>query len=84
MRSVSGGIWAGRPGVTLRDGGASSLTAVGSTDWTWHEVTTSVPRDAAVIRFGISLTGSGRIELRDAELTPARPEASAPRPEAQE
>ena len=31
-------------------------------------------RDVGVIRFGISLTGRGRIELRNAELTPARPE----------
>jgi hypothetical protein len=33
-----------------------------------------VPGDAGVIRFGISLAGRGRIELRDAELSPARPE----------
>ena len=30
-----------------------------------------VPGDAGVIRFGISLTGRGRIELRNPELTPA-------------
>jgi hypothetical protein len=51
----------------------SSLTAPGSSDWTWHEVTVPVPGDAGVIRFGISLTGRGRIELRGAELTPAPP-----------
>ena len=51
----------------------SSLTAPGSSDWTWHEVTVPVPGDAAVIRFGISLAGRGRIELRGAELTPAPP-----------
>ena len=28
--------------------------------------------DVGVIRFGISLTGRGRIELRNAELYPAR------------
>jgi len=50
----------------------SSLTAPGS-DWTWHEVTMPVPGDAGVIRFGISLTGRGRIELRGAELSPAPP-----------
>jgi hypothetical protein len=64
------------PGAHLRDRGASSLTAPGSSDWTWHEVTMPVG-DASVIRFGISLAGRGRIELRNAELT-------APRPEAQE
>jgi hypothetical protein len=62
------------PGAHLRDPGSSSLTAPGSSDWTWHEVTMPVPGDAGVIRFGISLAGRGRIELRDAELTPARPE----------
>ena len=51
----------------------SSLTAPGSSDWTWHEVTVPVPGEAAVIRFGISLAGRGRIELRNAELSPARP-----------
>ena len=51
----------------------SSLTAPGSSDWTWHEVTVPVPGDAIFIRFGISLTGRGRIELRGAELTPAPP-----------
>jgi hypothetical protein len=51
----------------------SSPTAPGSTDWTWHEVTMPVPDDAGVIRFGISLAGRGRIELRDPELSPARP-----------
>jgi hypothetical protein len=51
----------------------SSLTAPGSSDWTWHEVTVPVPGEATAIRFGISLAGHGRIELRGAELTPAPP-----------
>jgi len=51
----------------------SSLTAPGSSDWTWHDVTVPVPGEATAIRFGISLAGRGRIELRDAELTPAPP-----------
>jgi hypothetical protein len=59
----------GRP---LLDHG-SSLTAPGSSDWTWHEVTVSVPGAATAIRLGISLAGHGRIELRGAELTPAPP-----------
>ena len=62
------------PGTHLRDRG-SSLTAPGSSDWTWHEVTTAIPGDAGVIRFGISLTGRGRIELRNPELSPAPPKA---------
>ena len=51
----------------------SSLTGPGSSDWTWHEVTVPVPGDAGVIRFGISLAGRGRVELRGAELSPAPP-----------
>jgi hypothetical protein len=42
----------------------SSRTAPGRSDWTWHEVTVPVPGDAISIRFGISLAGRGRIELR--------------------
>jgi len=61
------------PGEHLRDRGASSLTGPGSSDWSWYEVTMPVPGDADVIRFGISLASRGRIELRDAELSPARP-----------
>ncbi len=61
------------PGGQLRDRGASSLTGSGSSDWTWHEVTVPVPAEAAVIRFGVSLAGRGRIELRGAELFPAPP-----------
>jgi hypothetical protein len=51
----------------------SSPIAPGSSDWTWHEVTTPVPARATAIRFGISLVGHGRIELRNADLTPASP-----------
>ena len=60
------------PGAHLRDRGASSLTGPGSSGWTWHEVTMPVG-DVGVIRFGISLTGRGRIELRNPELSVARP-----------
>ena len=62
------------PGPHLRDHGGSSLTGPGSSDWTWHEVAMLIPGAVGVIRFGISLTGPGRIELRNAELTPAQPE----------
>jgi hypothetical protein len=53
----------------------SSPAAPGSSDWTWHEVTLLVPGEATAIRFGISLAGHGRIELRDAELSPPPPGA---------
>jgi hypothetical protein len=59
------------PGAQLRDRGHSSLTGPGSSDWAWHDVTMTVPGDAGVIRFGISLAGRGRIELRSPELTAA-------------
>ncbi len=56
----------GRPG---RDGRDDHVVAVaGSHGWTGHEVTAEVPGDAAVIRFGITLTGRGRLGLRDTEL----------------
>ena len=60
-------------GAPPLDHGTSSPTAPGSGDWTWHEVTVPVPAEATAIRFGISLAGHGRIELRNAELTPAPP-----------
>jgi len=71
---------AGQAGLQLAVSGPAddqrpraSLTGPGSGDWTWHEVTVPVPGEATTIRFGISLTGHGRIELRGAELTRARP-----------
>jgi hypothetical protein len=54
-------------------GQGSSPAAPDSSDWTWHEVTVPVPGEAIAIRFGISLAGRGRIELRGAELIPAPP-----------
>ena len=54
-------------------GHGSSPAAPGSSDWTWHEVTVTVPGEATVIRFGVSLAGRGRIELRGAELTMTPP-----------
>jgi bifunctional DNase/RNase len=71
--AVSGRRLDGRPATLLEHG--SSLTAPSSSDWTWHEVTVPVPGEAIVIRFGISLTGPGRIELRDADLSQAPPGA---------
>ena len=70
-----GGSAAGPVGATPRDHGGSTLTAPGSSDWTWHEVTMPVPGEATAIRFGISLAGHGRIELRNAELAAPPPGA---------
>ena len=68
-----GGSAAEPAGALLNHHGGSSLTAQGSSDWAWHEVAMPVPGEATAIRFGISLAGRGRIELRGAELTPALP-----------
>ena len=44
-------------------------------DWTGHEITARIPADADIIRFGIGLTGPGRIALRNPDLRTAEPEA---------
>ena len=41
------------------------VTVSGRHDWAGHEVTALVPEDADIIRFGIALTGPGRIALRN-------------------
>jgi hypothetical protein len=84
--AVGAGLYlaAGRPdepaGAQLGGGGSSgsggNLTRSGSSDWSWHEVTALVPRDAGIVRFGVSLAGRGRIELRSAELTASWPEGA--------
>ena len=45
------------------------LTISGRHPWTRYEVTAPVPADADLIRFGLALTGPGRIALRHPELT---------------
>jgi len=42
-----------------------------SFDWQRHEVTADVPLDATFVLFGITLTGAGRIEIRNPELAPS-------------
>lgn len=43
----------------------------GSRDWTRHQLTAQVPADADLIRFGLTVTGPGRVRLRNVELTPS-------------
>jgi hypothetical protein len=43
--------------------------------WTGYEVTARIPADADLIRFGIALTGPGRIALRNPDLRRAEPGA---------
>ena len=53
------------------------LTLSGHRPWTRYQITARIPADADQIRFGIALTGSGRIALRNPELRRAEPGAEA-------
>jgi hypothetical protein len=46
--------------------------------WSGYEITARIPADADLIRFGIALTGSGRIALRNPDLRIAEPDAETP------
>jgi hypothetical protein len=48
------------------------VTVAGRCDWTRYEMRASVPEDADIIRFGITLTGAGQIALRHPDLSVAR------------
>ena len=52
------------------------LTISGRRPWTRYEITARIPADADQIRFGIALTGSGGIALRNPDLC-ADPQADA-------
>jgi len=54
-----------RGGRTREDHG---LAVSGGHDWTSHQITALIPEDADIIRFGITLTGPGRVALRNPEL----------------
>jgi hypothetical protein len=49
------------------------MTIHGGRDWTAHEITALIPADADMIRFGISLSGPGRVFLRHPEFRRAEP-----------
>lgn len=51
-----------------RDREGHEVTVSGGAGWAWHEVTAPVPGDADLIRFGVTLSGAGRITLRGAKL----------------
>ena len=44
------------------------VTISGHSQWVRHEISTAIPEDAELIRFGITLAGPGQISLRHAEL----------------
>jgi hypothetical protein len=59
------------------------LTISGHRPWTRYEITARIPADADLIRFGIALTGSGQIALRNPDLrtdpqSDAEPAAGTP------
>ncbi len=56
------------------------VTISGDRDWTRQEITALIPEDADMIRFGITLTGPGRIALRNPELRKAEPHPAEPLP----
>lgn len=45
------------------------VTVMAGADWAPGEVCMAVPRNARFVLFGVTLTGTGSIELRDAQLT---------------
>ncbi len=49
----------------------------GRRDWSEYEITALIPEDADIIRFGITLTGTGRIALRNPDLRTAEPARGA-------
>jgi hypothetical protein len=57
-----------------REDPANHITpATGTGEWTEYEVTTQIPLDASLIRFGVFLNGGGQLEFRHPELTPHPP-----------
>jgi hypothetical protein len=54
-----------RAGQAREDHG---LTISGHHPWTRYEITARIPADADLVRFGIGLTGVGRIALRNPDL----------------
>jgi hypothetical protein len=62
----------------VREDHALTIARRRSRDWTRYEVTARIPADADLIRFGIGLTGSGRVALRNPGLR-ADPQADAER-----
>ena len=57
--------------AALADPSNHIVTIANHADWTTHEVTAPIPDDADTVAFGVFLVGSGRIDLRHPELTPA-------------
>lgn len=61
---VLGKGWREHPDHATRQAG----TVTGTQDWSLREITVPVPGNSDVIRFGLTLTGPGRVWLRNPEL----------------
>jgi hypothetical protein len=55
-----------------------TVSVTGGQDWSRREIRVPVPEDTDVIRFGITLTGGGRVWLRNPELRRAGPDDTRP------
>jgi hypothetical protein len=68
-----------RRGWIMRPGGIENrdINVSGNHGWERHEITAPVPDDADVVRFGVTLTGPGRIEFRDPDLGASRTPATS-------
>ena len=64
-----------RAGQAREDHG---LTISGRHPWTRYEITARIPADADLIRFGIGMTGVGRIALRNPDLHADPPAGAEP------
>ena len=56
--------------AAVNDPDNTIVTISGGRDWTSCPVAARVPHNANTIVFGIFLSGRGRIEMRNGELTP--------------
>ena len=65
-----------RTGRTPREDHGVTI-AGGRRKWSRHEVAAPIPDDADIIRFGIMLTGTGSIALRNPQLRAAGPARGA-------
>ena len=56
-----------------RDREDHDATVVGGHNWSAHEISALIPDDAVMIRFGVMLSGTGGVGLRNPRLRIAEP-----------
>jgi hypothetical protein len=62
-------VHTGIPAGPISPPGRLAVPLAGSQSWTRQEVTAEVPRHAGMVQFGMFLSGRGRVELRNSELS---------------